>query len=486
MSTVQTVEGRISDVEAKSSHFRKELRLVDLVLMQILYVVGSIWVGTAAKLGSSHIAFWLLAVALFYLPQAAVVIFLNRLMPLEGGIYQWATVGLGEFAGFLVAWNLWAYTLLIIATFGVIISTNLSYLIGPIAPWLTGAPWYTAAVSSAAIVGMTAVSLFGLRIGKWVQNVGGAAQLLTYIALIIVPFVALRRGTLTQYHPMAASVPTITPLSINIFSKMALGALSGFEYVAILAGETRSPARTIGRSVSIAAPIIVLMFIFGTSSVSALVPADKIDLASPIPQTLTIGFHGMGFAERVVPALIFLLLLRQLGSVTMLFAGNTRLPMVAGWDGLLPAWFTRLHPRFRTPVNSILFVAAVILVLTLAGQAGVGVQEAFQLLDNAAGVFYTLTYLALFAIPLVAAHRLPGRVPLWLKTASASGFVVSLIYCVFSVFPIIEVASWQQFAAKIIAVLVVANLIGASIYMVGRRRGTARRATNGTDLPNGG
>ena len=82
-----------------------------------MYVVGSGWVGTAAKLGSQHIVFWLLAIALYYLPQAAVVIYLNRLMPLEGGLYQWARVGLGEFAGFITAWNLWAYTVVIIAAF---------------------------------------------------------------------------------------------------------------------------------------------------------------------------------------------------------------------------------------------------------------------------------------------------------------------------------------------------------------------------------
>ena len=75
---------RISDVQARSAAFRKELGLVDLALTQVLYVVGSAWVGTAAKLGSAHIVYWLLAIALFYLPQAAVVIFLNRLMPLEG------------------------------------------------------------------------------------------------------------------------------------------------------------------------------------------------------------------------------------------------------------------------------------------------------------------------------------------------------------------------------------------------------------------
>jgi amino acid transporter len=102
----------------------------------------------------------------------------------------------------------------------------------------------------------------------------------------------------------------------------------------------------------------------------------------------------------MAPALILLLLLRHMGVVTMLFNGNTRLPLVASWDNLLPSWFTRLHPRFRTPVNSILFVSAITIGFSLAGQIGVGVQEAFQLLENAAGILYAFTYLGLFAIPL--------------------------------------------------------------------------------------
>ena len=55
-----------------------------------------------------------------------------------------------------------------------------------------------------------------------------------------------------------------------------------------------------------------------------------------------------------------------------MFGGNTRLPMVAGWDNLLPAWFTKLHEKYRTPVNSILFVGAVTLVFGLIGLIGVG------------------------------------------------------------------------------------------------------------------
>ena len=75
----------------------------------MLCVVGSSWVGVAASLGKSHVVFWLGAMLLFYVPLALVVIYLNRLMPLEGGLYQWAKLGFNPFRGFLIAWNLWIY-----------------------------------------------------------------------------------------------------------------------------------------------------------------------------------------------------------------------------------------------------------------------------------------------------------------------------------------------------------------------------------------
>jgi glutamate:GABA antiporter len=460
---------RIEDVERRSAGFHRELGLRDLILIQIMYVVGSGWVGTAAKLGTAHLVFWVLAAAAFYLPQAAVVIFLSRIMPLEGGLYQWATVAFGKFVGFLVGWNMWAFAILTLATFGVMIATNLAYLIGPAGGAFTHTVMYTALVSVVTITGITTMSVFGLKASKWIQNIGGAAQFLTFGALILIPFVALQRKVIPEYHPFAASMPTLTLFSLNIFGKMALGAFSGFEWVAILAGECKSPARTIGQSVLAASPIIAVMFILGTSGVLALVPQNQIDLVSPIPQALTAGFQGMGVARLILPALIVTLLVRQIGNATLLFAGNTRLPMVAGWDGLLPAWFTKLHPRFRTPVNSILFVGAITAAFALAGLSGVGLQEGFQLLENTGGIFYAFAYLALFAVPLIAASRLTERPPLWLRAASASGLAVTVLYCMLSVFPIVEVASWMVFSVKIIGVLVSVNLIGVAIYAAGQR-----------------
>ena len=84
--------------------------------------------------------------------------------------------------------------------------------------------------------------------------------------------------------------------NLNILGKLGFGALGGFEYVAILAGETRAPARSVGRSVLIAAPIIALMFVLGTSTVVAYIPPDQIDLIGPMPQVLRVGFGPFGIA----------------------------------------------------------------------------------------------------------------------------------------------------------------------------------------------
>jgi amino acid transporter len=434
-------------------------------------VVGGSWVGTAAKLGSSHLAYWLLALLLFYVPQAAVVIYLNKQMPLEGGLYQWAKFGFNKFAGFMVAWNLWLLAICVMAAIGLVVTTNLSYAIGERAAWMPANRWFVSAVSAVLVIAMILVSIRGLALGKWVHNAGGLIMLVTYGALIALPFVSVARGDLKQYQPLTLAAPAMGIFGINIFSKLAVGALAGFEYVAILAGETRAPARNIGRSVLVAAPVIALMFILGTSAVLVFsTDSSKIDLIGPVPQTLSIGFKSFGMVGAIVSVAILLLAARAIAVMSIYFAGTSRLPMVAGWDHLLPSWFSRLHKRWKTPVNSIVFVGAITLVFALASLIGVGPQEAFQLADNAAGVFYGIAYLVMFAIPLIGLRQLRAGAPLWLRISAVSGFVVTLLYIVFSTFPIVDVVNPYWFAAKIIGVTVITNLIGIALFVVGNRR----------------
>src|SRR5437764_4158872 len=326
-----------SDVQEQSIALKKPLGLRDLVLTQILFVVGSSWVGTAAKLGQAHLFFWLLAIVLFYIPQAAVVIYLSRVMPLEGGIYQWAKLAFNEFAGFITAWNLWLLSIMVIALGGMFVTTNISYAIGDSAAWMPHSKWCVSLVSCALVGALGLVAVRGLSLGKWVHNVGGFTMLAVYAALIALPFIALMRGDLKEYHPLVFAAPTMSMFyCVNVCTKLAVGALSGFEYVAILAGETRSPARDIGRSVLIASPVIALAFILGTSSVLAFVGNRPIDLIGPVPQTLRLGLQSFPIAGAIASVGILLMTARSISSTSVHVTGSSRLPMVAGWDRLLP------------------------------------------------------------------------------------------------------------------------------------------------------
>lgn len=457
------------DVQQRSAVLKKELGLFDLVLTQIVFVVGTIWVGWAAKLGDHQMAFWLLAIVTFYVPLAVVVIFLNRMMPLEGGVYQWAKLAFNDFVAFLVAWNLWIFGILVMSGIGLIIKKNIAYAIGPRADWLHENRLMTSLVCTLLMIMMIAASRRGLTLGKWVQNAGGAFLLVTFATLILLPFITAGRGTLANYHPFSTTFPEFSTYNINVFSKLAVGALSGFEYIAILAGECRAPERNISRSVMISAPIIAIMFILGTGSVLAFFSPDQVDLIGPIPQVLSRGFSSFGWVSTLVSLTIFGVAARQIALMSIYFAGNTRLPVVAGWDNLLPAWFARLHERHRTPVNSILFVGLVTLAFSLASLIGVKEQEAFQLQDNAATTFYALIYLVLFAIPLVAIKRFGVKAPWWLKVAAVSGFVVSVIAAYFSLIPITPVDSRLTFAGKILAVVFGANVVGVLLYKIRKK-----------------
>jgi amino acid transporter len=385
-------------------------------------------------------------------------------------LYQWSKLEFNDFVAFMVGWNLWVFAITILAGTGLVVTTNFSYAIGQSAAWIKDSMSMNMLISFFLVGAMVVAATRGLALGKWVHNVGGVVHLITFAVLILLPLFALSRALGGPYQPFALQLPTFSEYNVNVGSKLALGALTGFEYIAIAAGETRSPAKNIARSVVISAPIIALMFILGTSSVIAFIPRDHIDVIGPIPQVLSIGFGSLGWVGAVGSIAILGIAVRTIALMSIYFVGNTRLPMVAGWDRLLPAWFSRLHGKYKTPVNSILFVGVVTLVIGGASLTGVHAHEAFQLIDNAGGVFYALTYLVLFAIPLFGMKALGVKAPWWLKIACASGFIVTLIYIRYSIVPITTVENLQTFGLKIIVTVVIANVVGVALYVLRKRK----------------
>ncbi len=454
---------------APQQQLARELKLRDLVLAQVLNVVGSAWVGIAAGVGRAQFVVWLLAFGLFYVPMAVSVFQLNRIMPLEGGLYEWTRRAFGDSVGFMTAWNIWAYALSSIATILFQLPTELAYMIGPTAAGLPENHGLVLALLGVIVLLLTLTAVRGLTLGKWIHNVGGIAMLLAFTLLILSPLWVWLHGVPVRYDPVPLHLPPTDLASLALMGQV-LFASSGLEYIAIMAGETEGASQAIGRSVLLATPLILSMFVLGTAAVVSLHgvhPDIAINFLAPIPQTLTLAFgDNVGSIARIA---ILLLQIRILGAASLLFTGATRLPLTAGWDHLIPAWFTRLHPRFRTPTHSIYVTGGVILALLVLASAGVHAAEAFGVLNDASSQFYALAYLAMFLIPICGARSLKTRLPRWTALISAGGVCAIIFILVLNTYPFVDVASPGIFAAKILGTLILVNAGGWLFYRARRQ-----------------
>jgi amino acid transporter len=446
-------------------HLTRQLSLRDLVLSQVLTVVGSSWVGLAAGLGHAQTFVWLLAFAAFYAPMAVAVYYLNREMPLEGGLYVWARRSFGDTIGFLTAWNVWAYGIASIAFVLFQLPSEFVYMVGPSVAWV---PDNHPVVLSAILVLIIVLALTaarGLALGKWIHNLAGTAMMTAFALLIAAPFWAMAHHLPIHFTPFELHLPHADLTSFALIGQI-LFASSGLEYVAIMAGEAKSPSRDIGRSVLIASPIVIVMFIFGTASVLAFheLTGAAINYIAPIPQALRLAFGDSGLATLLARFTILLLQLRILGVASYLFTGVARLPMTAGWDHLIPAWFSRLHPRYRTPTNSILVAAVLIFCIDLLGSAGVHAEVAFNVLNNASTELYAVAYLSMFAIPVLGYKLFRGRIPVWAAVVSAVGFVTSVAIIALNAYPFDATTNPVPFAAKILGATLLINILGLLFY----------------------
>src|SRR5215472_221938 len=140
------------DAPQQQKQLKRELRLTDLVLMQVLLIVGLSWTGAVAVEGSTHVFLWLAGILLFYLPLGAVVILLSRAIPIEGGAYQWVKTGISPFAGYMAAWNNSFYSVVIWGVVGPTLVNSLAYIAGQRGSWMMS--------STPLILGATLVFLF--------------------------------------------------------------------------------------------------------------------------------------------------------------------------------------------------------------------------------------------------------------------------------------------------------------------------------------
>ncbi|HYE26958.1 MAG TPA: APC family permease [Allosphingosinicella sp.] len=142
---------------------------------------------------------------------------------------------------------------------------------------------------------------------------------------------------------------------------LVLYAFVGFENSVTPAGETADARRTIPRAlIATVVATAGLYFLVQLAYVATMAPGAGGDAPMVAFGTALLGPAG---GLLLMGAAIFSLL----GNVSGGLTGTSRTSYAMGRDGLLPAWFGQVSPRFATPANSVAFMGALIAVLALSG-----------------------------------------------------------------------------------------------------------------------
>jgi amino acid transporter len=463
--------------QTSAPKLERRLTLRDLVLFNLVAVVGISWVATAAKAGPSSITLWLLGALLFFIPQGLAVIQLASSFPEEGGIYAWTKREFGEAHGFLCGWCYWINNVLYYPTLLLSAAVSATFLFGKGESGLAEDWTYVLPFTLVGLAVAIGLNIVGVKTGRWLQNIGGISIFVPGVLLAL--FGLWRIATNDPVHAITWGElkPDLTNLPVlNLWSTIAF-AFAGLELSSTMGNEIRDASRTLPRSIYIAAPVVALIYIIGTCSMTWLVPRDQINVVAGPLQAIS---NGAGESGRwIVSAVALLLVLSRIGSLGAWLVGSSRVAFVVGLDRYFPAAFSRVHPRWRTPYVAILvqgIIATFFLLLSVLGK-GTTVESAFLVLTEMSLLIYFVPYLYLFTCFMVHCWKkgpqaelvVPGGRPGALL-AGIAGSAITILAMAVALFPPAGTSGVLVHEAKLGGGAALLIAIGLILYWRARSR----------------
>lgn len=469
---------------AGGTGLHRALNLRDVVLLNVVAIVGLRWLSTAAQIGPSSLVLWLLALLVFFVPSGLTVMELSSRLPGEGGVYLWTKRAFGDGHGFLAGWTYWVNNLVYFPSLLLFVAGVFLFVGGDAWTALGDDPVYNAAFCLAVLWLALGLNLVGLERGKWVQNLGGLGTWVTAALLIVFGVVLwLRSGSATSFQgnllPDPGSWSTLT-----FFATMTFG-FAGLELAPVMGDEIREPRRTLPRAILLSGLLVAGIYLAGTAVLLAALPGETIDVISGVPQALEI-LGTMAGVPWLAPAGALLISIGGMGGVGAWVAGTARIPYVVGVDRYLPEALGRVHPRWGTPHVALLTQGVIATLLLLVAVAGSTVEEAYVVLLDMTIVLYFIPFLYLFAaLPVVRARdvreggrearviRVPGgRAGVWLF--AGLGMAATVLSIALAFVPPEGTRNVLLFEAKLVGGCAAFLAVGLVFY----RRGREERPTS--------
>ncbi|KAA6463326.1 APC family permease [Acidobacteria bacterium AB60] len=463
--------------KAPQPALQREIGLLDLTFFYVISALSLRWIATAAASGPSSILVWIFACLGFFVPLAAGVLELSSRHPDEGGLYVWAKVSFGDFAGFLSAWT---YAMSNLPYFPAVLyfAAGSSLFLGG----AHGAPLtlrdesaYFLLFTLVALGGITLLNMRGVRAGKRLNNAGAIANLLPVLLLIGLGLLSWHRAGSATHFTSASLLPH-ADIKNAIFWSTIFFAFGGVESASFMGGEIKNTRRTVPRALALAGTLITAGYIVGTLAMLIAMPSEQISGLGGFMTAIAQMCHNLGGNWMVAP-IALMVMVSCLGAAGAYLASCSRLPFVAGIDHYLPAVFARIHPRWKTPYIAVLVYGLSGMLFAVVAQIATSVKGAYDVLVSMSIITYFIPYLYLFAAMIaVQSHpaapsviRVPGGRRVAIPLAVLGLLTTSLTICL-SVLPSEDEPNKPLAVIKIIGMTILVVGAGAAIYARGKRR----------------
>lgn len=384
---------------------------------------------------------------------------LGSAYPQAGGDYNYLSKAYGPWAGFLFGWM----QTVVVRPGDVAVMAFVAANYG--AP-LMGDPSAKLPLALGSVILLTLVNIAGVQFGKTTQNV---LTVLKVTGLFIVFGVAIGNGN-DMPAPERLWEPTGN-LDVGLAMILVLFTFGGWNEMAFVAAEVKSPDVNIARSLCIGISTVTLLYVLVTFSFVAVLGHAGLAESSTVGRDLI----ATVWPNRGPALMSGLIVISALGSLNGLIFAGSRITYAVGRDYRLFSALGRWNPKTRTPVLALTMqcVLACTLVVVLGSFTD-------TLLYTAAPVyaFYLWTSIALIVLRYrEPSSRRPFRVPLYpIIPLVFAGSCSYLIYRAITYKP--EHSAW---ATAII-------LLGLPIYAMAGRSSLATSSASGgkNDSQSGG
>ena len=320
------------------------------------------WIGSAGTLGA---VLAMMAGGVIMAVVGLTYAELTAAMPKAGGEHNFLLRGMGPRWSFVGSWGIVGGYVTIVAFEAVALPRTALYLfpgLNQVQLWeIAGSQVYLtwALVGAIAAVVITTVNILGVKFASVAQTF--VVVLLLVIGLMLV-FGSFTGGSTDNMQPL------ITGGTAGFFAVLVVVPFLfvGFDVIPQSAEEVNVPARQIGRLVVIAVILATIWYLMTIVTTSSAMPASELAVAD----IATADAFGVMFGNDFMAKLLIAGgIAGILTSWNSLLLGASRLMYSMARSGMLPAWFGKLHPRFHTPANALLFIGGLSFIAPFLGEA---------------------------------------------------------------------------------------------------------------------